>query len=88
MIEACIDRNKSGFSALAGRVAVQAPSVNSLKKGGHLMQQRFCECGHPVLVAYVITKKGILHVYRVNARFGSPMRCPSCGKHVDINDLR
>ncbi len=52
------------------------------------MQQRFCECGYPVLVAYVMTKNGILHVYRVNARFGSPMRSPSCGKHVDINELR
>jgi hypothetical protein len=46
------------------------------------MQQRFCECGHPVLVAYVITKRGILHVYSINARFGSPMRCPSCGRHL------
>ncbi|KAF5034734.1 hypothetical protein DSECCO2_593030 [anaerobic digester metagenome] len=52
------------------------------------MQQRYCECGHPVLVAYVITKRGILHVYSVNARFGAPMRCPCCGRHVDINELR
>ena len=52
------------------------------------MQQRFCECGHPVLVAYVITKKGILHVYSINARFGTPMRCPCCGRHLDINEVR
>jgi hypothetical protein len=52
------------------------------------MQQRFCECGHPVLVAYVITKKGVLHVFRVYTRMGNMMRCPSCGRHIDINGLR
>ncbi len=52
------------------------------------MQERFCECGHPVLVAYVITKKGIWHLYRINAKIGTPLRCPSCRKHVDINELR
>jgi hypothetical protein len=88
MAEAYFDRRGAEFFAVTKQVAIQGRSLNSVKTGRHTMQQRFCECGHSVLVAYVITKKGILHVYRVNARFGSPMRCPSCGKHVDINELR
>jgi hypothetical protein len=88
MAEAYFDRRGDGFFTATKQIAVLGRSDNSVNKGRHIMQQRFCECGHPVLVAYVITKNGILHVYRVNARFGSPMRCPSCGKHVDINELR
>ncbi len=52
------------------------------------MQQRFCECGHPVLVAYVITCKGVRYLYRINARLAHSARCPSCGRDLDINDLR
>lgn len=52
------------------------------------MQQRFCECGHPVLVAYVITKKGILPLYQTKMRMKKLMCCPVCGRHIDINDLR
>lgn len=52
------------------------------------MQQRYCECGHPVLVAYVITKKGIRHLYRLRARMTRLMRCPNCGRQIDIDLLK
>jgi 4-hydroxy-3-methylbut-2-en-1-yl diphosphate synthase IspG/GcpE len=52
------------------------------------MHQRYCECGHPVLVAYVITGRGILHLFQTRARMTKLMRCPCCGRHIDINDLR
>jgi hypothetical protein len=52
------------------------------------MQQRYCECGHPVMVAYVITQKGVRHLYQPRAKMIKLMRCPSCGRPIDINNLK
>jgi hypothetical protein len=62
MAEAYFDRRGAEFFAVTKQVAIQGRSLNSVKNGRHTMQQRFCECGHSVLVAYVITKKGILQL--------------------------
>ena len=52
------------------------------------MQERYCECGHVVSVAYVITPKGVFHLFQPRARMRKLMRCPSCGRPIDINNLR
>ncbi|SMP39223.1 hypothetical protein SAMN06295888_101223 [Desulfonatronum zhilinae] len=52
------------------------------------MQQRYCECGHPITVAYVITNKGVRHLYQPRAKMIKLMRCPNCGRQIDINDLK
>ena len=53
------------------------------------MQQRFCTCGFPVWVQYLLSEKkcGTIFwstVYR-NGRVLS--RCPSCGRTLHIDDL-
>lgn len=52
------------------------------------MQQRFCECGHVILVAYVITAKGIWPLYQAQSRVLRSLCCPMCGRRIDIDDLR
>jgi hypothetical protein len=52
------------------------------------MQQRYCECGHPVTVAYVITTKGVRHLYQPRARMTKLMHCPNCGKQINIDSLK
>ncbi len=51
------------------------------------MQERFCACGHKVYVAYVFTGRGIYHLFRPMARMRELMRCPSCGRRINIDEL-
>jgi hypothetical protein len=51
------------------------------------MQERFCTCGHKVFVAYLITSRGIYHLFRTSARMRELMRCPCCGRPINIDEL-
>ncbi len=51
------------------------------------MQERFCTCGHKIFVAYVVTSRGIYHLYKPLARMRELMKCPSCGRSINIDDL-
>ena len=51
------------------------------------MPQRFCDCGHPVLVAYIFTGYGIWHLFRITSKLGNWMCCPVYWRHHDINQL-
>lgn len=52
------------------------------------MQQRYCECGHPITVAHVITNKGVRNLYQPRAKMIQLMRCPNCGKPINIDNLK
>lgn len=52
------------------------------------MQQRYCECGYLVWVAYVITGQGIKHWYKIQAKMNNTLCCPGCGRQINIHDLR
>ncbi len=51
------------------------------------MQERFCACGHKVYVAYIVTSRGIYHLFKPMAGMKELMRCPSCGRPINIDDL-
>ncbi len=51
------------------------------------MQERYCTCGHKVYVAYVFTTRGIYPLFKPMARMRELMRCPSCGRPIDIDEL-
>ena len=51
------------------------------------MQQRFCTCGHQILVCYHFTQKGITHSFQTR-KSESTHNCPMCGRKLDINKLR
>ncbi|MFP4392805.1 MAG: hypothetical protein ACOCP7_02455 [Desulfohalobiaceae bacterium] len=51
------------------------------------MQERYCECGNKVYVAYVFTSRGIFHLFGPTARMKMLKRCPKCGKPIHIDDL-
>jgi len=51
------------------------------------MQERFCPCGHKVYVAYVFTSRGIYHLFRPQQRMKRLMRCPVCGRTINIDNL-
>ncbi len=51
------------------------------------MQERFCACGHKVYVAYVFTGRRIYYLFKPRDRMQELMRCPACGRHINIDEL-
>jgi hypothetical protein len=57
------------------------------------MQKRFCSCGHPVLVSYRWSSRGLSKVhaafYASHSRQGGRIGvCPVCGRRLDIDHLK
>ena len=53
------------------------------------MQDRYCECGHPVKVQFVSNAIGWRMVYWFISGYSGNrvFVCPSCGRHLDIDAL-
>ena len=52
------------------------------------MQRRYCQCGYVFWVTYQITESGVQFFFRVKCRLANLNRCPSCGREIDIDELR
>ena len=54
------------------------------------MQQRYCECGHPVWVQYILSEIDCRTVFwSVVYRSGSKLHCcPNCARGLHIDELR
>jgi len=51
------------------------------------MQERFCTCGHRVYVAYIFTSRGVYPLFRPQAGRRDLMKCPACGRPINIDEL-
>jgi len=53
------------------------------------MQQRFCTCGFPVWVQYLLSETtcGTIFWATIHRRSKVLTRCPSCGRALHIDDL-
>ncbi|MGA8020462.1 MAG: hypothetical protein WCA42_16455, partial [Desulfobacterales bacterium] len=59
------------------------------QKGGRKMQQRFCTCGFPVWVQYLLSERnGGTIFWSTVYRTGRVLTCcSSCGRALHIDDL-
>lgn len=52
------------------------------------MQKRFCSCGYPVLVEYVLRHRFFRAMFKTKKDGQTIHRCPNCGQTLNINEVR